>query len=259
MTPLVKKLVTAVWLPVAGVLLWQVWATLAPHPFFPQPSAIAEAFFSLANIEWFVVRVFPTVSLAVGGYLAGCVVGVSLGLIIGSHPFLFRAFGPMAVFIRSIPSAAVIPVIMAIFGIGMVTLYVAVIVAVAFQVTLVTMLAVSQTENTYLDTARIVGMSGLKIFFLVRVPASTGKILTGLQAALQVALLVAVTVETLAAGVGMGRFASEALDTLRLSHMWIAVVVLGAIGVFLHWLYGVTEKRLAPWYFGLRKESQATQ
>jgi ABC-type nitrate/sulfonate/bicarbonate transport system permease component len=57
----------------------------------------------------------------------------------------------------------------------------------------------------------------------------------------------------------MGRFASEALDTLRLTHMWIAVVVLGAVGVFLHWLYNLAEKRLAPWYFGLRKESQATQ
>jgi len=259
MTRLVKKLLTAAWLPLASVLIWEVWATFAPHPFFPQPSAIFQAFLSLASVEWFVARVMPTVSLAVGGYLAGCVVGVSLGFIIGSHPLLLRAFGPIAVFIRSIPSAAVIPVIMAIFGIGMVTLYVAVIIAVAFQVTLVTMLAVSQTENDYLDTARIVGMSAPKIFFFVRIPASTGKILTGLQAALQVALLVAVTVETLAAGIGMGRFASEALDTLRLTHMWIAVVVLGVIGVVLHWLYGFAERRMAPWYFGLRKESQASQ
>lgn len=255
MRALAAKILIALWLPTAVILLWQVVTMVSPNPFFSEPWDIAKAFDSIASWEWFVRRVWPTVTLTVGGFVLGSLIGMFLGIAIAAHPFLYAAFGPLAVFIRSMPSAAIIPVILAVFGIGRLSLYVAVIVAVSFQVTLVTMLAVHSTDSRLIDTARVAGMSRLKTLFSVRVPAATGKILTGVQAALQVALLVAVTVDVLAGGTGMGRFTAEALDTLRITHMWVAVVVVGTIGVLLHEIFFLAERRLIPWYFQMRKES----
>lgn len=246
-----SRVLIGMWLPLALVALWQVATMAFPNPFFPEPREILSALDALASWEWFVLRVWPTITLTVGGFLVGSALGVIMGVVIAAHPLTYSALSPLAVFIRSMPSAAIIPVILAVFGFERVSLYVAVIVAVSFQVTLVTMLAVYQTDSRHIDMAKVAGMSRIKTLFVVRIPAATGKILTGIQAALQVALLVAVTVDVLAGGSGMGRFTAEALDTLRLTHMWVAVVVVGTIGVVLHEVFYLLERRLAPWYFAM--------
>jgi ABC-type nitrate/sulfonate/bicarbonate transport system permease component len=258
MRMLAVKILIGLWMPVVVLVLWQVATTVSPNPFFSSPWEIAHAFDAIASWEWFFRRVWPTLTLTIGGFVAGSITGVVLGIAIAAHRITFAAFGPLAVFIRSMPSAAIIPVILAVFGISRVSLYVAVIVAVAFQVTLVTMLAVHSTDSRLIDNARVVGMSQFAILIFVRVPSATGKILTGIHASLQVALLVAVTVDLLAGGTGMGRFTAEALDTLRLTHMWVAVVVVGTIGVVLHEAFYLAERRLVPWYFQMRKESEVT-
>ena len=253
MKPLVARIVTALWLPVLIIVLWQIVTALFPRPFFTEPRVIVADFIHLADLSWFAINVWPTVWLAIAGYLMGAVFGVFVGVIIGAHEFTYRGFAPLAIFFRSIPSAAIVPVILAVWGIGALSLYIAVTVAVAFQVALVTMVAVFNTPQSVVDTSRIMKLSPWKTLLILRIPAATGQILTGLQAALQVALLVAVTAETLGAGGGMGRFTSDALDTLRLSHMWISAVVLGVVGIVIHYGFSVLEKRLAPWYFGMRK------
>ena len=250
---LVKRFLVGLWIPLLAVVVWQVVATLYPHPFFTEPLVIARELWALVSIDWIIRYVWPTVALTLSGYVTGSLVGVTMGILIGSHPLLYQGLAPLAVFIRSIPSAAIIPVVLALWGIGPVSLFVSVVVAISFQVALVTMLAVYQTPADVLDTCTLLGMSKLQTLVTVRIPSATGQILTGLQAALQVALLVAVTAETLGGGSGMGRFTSDALDSLRLSHMWVSVVVLGLIGVVLHHGFAYLERRLAPWYFGMRK------
>lgn len=254
MTRYLRRTMVALWLPTVLVIFWQFATVLADHPFFPPPSALVAELLRLATWDFLNDRVLPTMTLVLGGYFVGAVLGVVQGVIIASWNGFYRSFGPIAVFVRSIPSAAIIPVILALFGIGNLALYAVVVVAVAFQVTLVTMTAVSHTDQVLLDSARVLGLPPLKVLFQVRIPAATGKILSGLYLAVQVALVVAVAAETIAAGGGLGRFISEALDVVRIAHMWVAVVILGIMGAAFHFFFGLLEARLFPWYRGMRKE-----
>jgi ABC-type nitrate/sulfonate/bicarbonate transport system permease component len=83
----------------------------------------------------------------------------------------------------------------------------------------------------------------------VRIPAATGEILTGLQAALQTAVLVMVVSEMLGSGVGLGAFIIRAQSTFMIADMWLGILILGALGVILNGAFHLIEKRLFPWYF----------
>jgi sulfonate transport system permease protein len=247
-----RRISLGLWFPIALVVIWELGASLYPNPFFVRPSTIAATFPVAIDSSWWFEALLPTILLTLGGYLLGSVVGVLLGIFIGASPSSVRLLGPLAVFVRSTPVAATIPVILAIFGLGSVSLYVAVAMTVGFQVLLVTMLGISRTDSHTVEAARVLGMGRTATLFQVRLPAAMADVLVALHTALQTALLVAVTVEILAGGSGMGRFVTEALNSMRVAHLWVSVIVVGVLGVFLHEAFFVLERRLAPWYFRVK-------
>ena len=89
----------------------------------------------------------------------------------------------------------------------------------------------------------------------LRLPAATGEILAGLQAALQVAVLIMVVSEMLGSGVGLGAFIIRAQSTFMIPDMWLGIFILGLLGIFLNGAFHFIERRVAPWYF----ESKASK
>ena len=246
MKRLVLHVATVLWFPAVVLVTWHAVTLWKPNPFFTPPLRIWASATDQVSFGWITEVVFPTLLLTVGGYVLGVTFGLVAGALIGSHPIPVRVLGPVAVFIRSTPVAATI---LAIFGLGTLSLYVAVSVTVGFQVLLITMLGVSRTEASHQDAAAILRLSFFETLLLVRIPGAMSDVLVALQASVQTALLVALTVEILAGGGGIGRFVSEALALFRMPSLWVAVFIVGLLGIFLHELYFALEKKLAPWYF----------
>jgi ABC-type nitrate/sulfonate/bicarbonate transport system permease component len=243
------RIIGVFWLPLVILVVWQVASARWSNPFFSSPSAIWQSAIRDMSLPWIADVVAPTVLLTLGGYAGGVIFGLVAGTLIGAHPISMSVLGPVAVFIRSVPSAATIPVILAVFGLGNVSLYVAVGVTVGIQVLLVTMLGVARTEGHFRDSAELMRLNFVEKLVLVRLPAAMSDVLVALQASIQTALLVAITVEILAGGPGIGRYVSEALGLFQLPSLWVAVFVVGVIGVLLHEVFFLLEKRLAPWFF----------
>jgi ABC-type nitrate/sulfonate/bicarbonate transport system permease component len=81
----------------------------------------------------------------------------------------------------------------------------------------------------------------------VQIPGAAGQILAILQVALQTALLVAVSTETVASASGIGRFISDSLNTMLLTHLWVVVIVMGVVGFLLNELFESLAKLARPW------------
>jgi ABC-type nitrate/sulfonate/bicarbonate transport system permease component len=183
------------------------------------------------------------------GYLIGCALGVFLGALIGSSRRSIEIWNPIVNFIRSVPSVAKIPVIMALLGIGMSSRICSVAVAVLFPVLMSTMRAIASTDEQHIEISRILGLSRSQSLFSVRIPSATGEILTGLHAAVQVALLIMVVSEMLGASSGLGAFIVHSQSTFMISDMWVGAFILGVIGLILNEAFHLAERRIAPWYF----------
>lgn len=249
MSQTIRKISLRIWFPVTVIALWQVALSHSTNPFFPPPSKILAAARFVITPEWITTSLFSSLITLSAGYFIGSFLGVVLGALIGNNASARIVLTPITNFIRSVPSVAKVPVIMALLGLGTATRICAVAVAVLFPVLMATMRAVATVPKELTEITEILGYGPIRSLLAVRVPAATGEILAGLHAAVQVALLIMVISEMLGSGIGVGAFIIHSQSTFMIADMWVGILVLGVLGVILNELFMVAERRIAPWYF----------
>lgn len=237
------------WFPLLLVCIWQLIQNKLNNPFFPPPSKIWESVQYVVTPEWILNSFNSSLITLLGGYISGSFFGISLGALLGSNAIARQIFLPITNFIRCIPSVAKAPVILALLGIGLATRVVTVAIAVFFPVLLITLRAIANTDERLVEYSNVLGFKFWRALFQVRLPAATGEILTGLQAALQTATLVMVVSEMIGSGTGIGAFVIRSQSTFMIADMWLGIFILGALGVLLNGAFHLIEKRVFGWYF----------
>ncbi len=247
-----SKITSALWvllLPSLILITWQLISSIDKNPFFPPPSRILSATFEVITVEWIITSVKTSLIVLFVGYLIGTFLGVLFGSLLGEFIGARNVLLPICNFIRSIPSVAKVPLIMAIMGLGISTRITAVSVAVLFPVLMSTVRAISATRSELLDLNKTLKFGRLRGLISIRVPAALGEILTGLHASVQVAVLAMIVSEMLGSGIGIGAFIIQSQSTFRIANMWVGVFIVGLIGLALNFLFMKIERKFAPWYF----------
>jgi len=251
----VRNFLWRLWVPIILIAFWQIILRNSTNPYFPAPSQILADTKYVINADWVKTSLRSSAITFLAGYLIGSISGILIGAFIGANQILREIFTPITNFIRSIPSVAKVPVIMAMLGIGQATRIATVAIAVLFPMLMTTIRAIATTDINVLEMAKLLRFGQIRTLFLVRLPAATGEILTGLQAAVQIGILVMVISEMLGSGIGLGAFIIHSQSTFMIADMWVGIFILGIIGLILNELFLYTERRVAPWYFsskGLR-------
>jgi len=241
------------WLPIFIISLWELSSRWKVNPFFPPPHVILLTALEAMREGTIVSHIVSTLSLFSVGFVVGGSIGVVAGAILGSNQAIYRLLAPIAVFLRSTPTAAKLPAILAILGIGAETLYFAVSLTVFLNVLIVTMIGVGRVERTVLETGRLLPLGAVQRLFTIRVMAATGDVLMALQTALQTGLLVTVLAEVLMSSRGLGAYLRESQETFQINQMWLALFLLGFIGVCANEGFHLLERRIMPWYFKTRE------
>ena len=138
-----------------------------------------------------------------------------LGTIIGLVPFLRRATHTTVEFLRPIPSVALIPLAVLMFGYQIQAALLIIVYASFWQVFIQVLYGVADVDAVARDTARSFGLSrGSRVVNLV-FPTALPYLMTGLRLAAAVALILAITAEMFIGNPGLGReivFAQSAGD-----------------------------------------------
>ena len=198
------------------------------------PSAAARAFWqALADGSLLAATGFTLGSAALGLALGGGL-GVVLGIVLGLSRRAARAsFLSIEVF-RPMPSVALIPLSMLVFGFG-VRMELAVVAFATFWPLLVlTQAAVQQVEPRLLEVARALGLSPWARTWKIVLPAIVPRLFVALRLGVTIALVVAVTVEIAANPHGMGYAMSLAQQSLDPALMLAWLLWIGLIGVALN-------------------------
>jgi ABC-type proline/glycine betaine transport system permease subunit len=106
----------AIGLPVVLVVLWGIWATVAPAQFFPSPAELVEAFVDTWIGPAFVTDVLPSVARLAVGILISIVVGIAFGALIGLNRWLRDLLEPMLEFFRAVPPPVLLPIVVVLMG-----------------------------------------------------------------------------------------------------------------------------------------------
>jgi sulfonate transport system permease protein len=188
-----------------------------------------------------------------GGFAIGAVTGIAFGLLLGLSPALRAYTAPSFNVLRQLPSVALIPLFILLFGIGESFKIFIVVKATFFIVALAVHDAVAGLSERYIEVARIYGFTRLQQVRRVVLPAIVPATLTGVRIALSRSWMVLVGAELLAADSGLGQMMEMARQMFRLDVVMVGVVLTGAIGFALdrglRWL----EAHLMRWQRGGRE------
>ncbi|MBS0453836.1 MAG: ABC transporter permease subunit [Proteobacteria bacterium] len=170
-----------------------------------------------------------TLGTAALGLLLGAGLGTVLGIVLGlSQRAAGVSFLTVEVF-RPVPSVALIPLAMLMFGFGLRMELAIVAFATFWPLLLLVQAAVQQVEPRLLEVSRVLGLSRSERAWKIVLPAIVPRLFVALRLGVAVALVVAVTVEIAANPNGMGyamMIAQQSFDpALMLAWLgWIGVV-----------------------------------
>jgi sulfonate transport system permease protein len=242
------------WMPVALVAAW--WYLPAPRSqYFPPLWVIIDAF----RREWLgdgahqvSADLVPSLWHVLAGYALAVAGGVAIALLLSGVRPLYNASLPLITFFRGLPSPALIPALLLIFGLGG-GFKVAIIAFGGMWPTLLNaydgFLSIDEVQR---DTARSYHLGPVRRIFTVQIPAAAPQIMAGARISLQVAILLMVASEFLASNEGIGFAISQAQTNFDTPGMWSGMLLLGVVGIVLNALFVAAERGILAWYLGMR-------
>jgi NitT/TauT family transport system permease protein len=184
------------------------------------------------------------------GLALGELAGLAAGIALGFSEILRRAAFLTVEMLRPIPSVALLPLSLLIFGFGY-RMEIAVIAFAAFWPSLIlTQSAVVQIEPRLIEVSRLMGLTRLQTAWKIVLPAATPRLMIGPRLAAGLALVVAVTAEIVYNPQGLGHDLMIAQATLRPERMFAILFWVGLIG----WSKNAALLRLERWWFAHRGE-----
>jgi ABC-type nitrate/sulfonate/bicarbonate transport system permease component len=193
---------------------------------------------------------------AVGNTLEGWALGlgiaaglaIPIGIVIGSSRLLYRATRGLIEFLRPIPSVALIPLAILIYGTGLQSKVFLAAFASFWQVLVATLYGVQDVDPVATDTARSFGFSRPQRLLRVTLPSAVPYIATGIRIASAVSLILTVTAELVIGAAGLGRSINLARSGGNEELMYALILATGVLGLLLNTVLQLVERRVLHWH-----------
>lgn len=239
--------------------LWQLVAAaeLLPSHSFPAASAVlADLASGLGDgVTW------SAVAATMQGWAWGLAVAVPaavlIGVVIGSSDLLFGMVRPIIEFLRPVPSVALIPVGVLLFGVELEIKVFLIAYAAFFPMLYQAIYGVRSTNRVALETATVYGLGRFRRMTHVVLPSAAPYIMTGLRLVSSIALVLAVTAELIVGAEGLGAEIAAAQAIAEYSKMYAFIVMTGLLGIMLNAAFRALDARLVWWSGSRQRERSA--
>jgi ABC-type nitrate/sulfonate/bicarbonate transport system permease component len=238
------------------VLLFEILPRIGvlPHQFFPTSSEIGAALLDQFADPGFWTALLDTIYGWALGLVIAAVAGVVLGIVIGSSHFLRELTASTIEFLRPIPSVALIPLAVLLFGTAIESKLLLVVYASFWPVLIQVLYGVQDVDPVAQDTARAYRFDFMARIRYVTWPTALPYIMTGLRLSAAVALILAVTSELVIGNPGLGNRLAVAQSSGAIEATYALVVVSGILGVIVNLVFRYIERRTLSWHPSQRAE-----
>jgi ABC-type nitrate/sulfonate/bicarbonate transport system permease component len=180
------------------------------------------------------------------GIAAG--LAIPLGIVIGSSPLLYRSARFVIEFLRPIPSVALIPLAVLVYGTGLESKVFLAAFAAFWPLLVQTLYGVRDVDPVATDTARSFGLGRVGRLWRIKLPSALPYIATGIRISSSVALILAVTAELVIGSTGLGRSINIARSGGAIEAMYALIVATGILGWLLNAVAARAERRVLRWH-----------
>jgi ABC-type nitrate/sulfonate/bicarbonate transport system permease component len=182
------------------------------------------------------------------GFVIAAVGGVVLGLAMSRNAVARWFFDPIISVGFPMPKIAFLPVVMLWLGVFDVSKITMIVFDAIFPVVAATIIAIQGVERELIWSARNMGAGERELLWQVVLPAALPTIMTGLQVALPLSLIVAVVTEMLMGGYGLGGAMMTASRFANSVGVFAGIVEIAVVGYALVKIMALTRRRLLIWH-----------
>jgi ABC-type nitrate/sulfonate/bicarbonate transport system permease component len=222
--------------------------------FLPPFSAMARELAEQLTLGEFWLALGQTLRGWALGLALAMIAGVVAGVVIGSVPFLRAVTASTIEFLRPIPSVALIPLVVLIYGSRPQSALVLVVYAAFWQVLVQVLYGVADVDPVVRDTARSYRFSRWTTVRTVLWPTALPYVVTGFRLAASVALILEVTAELIIGVPGLGRSIGVAQSSGAVTQTYALVIVVGLVGVVVNASARAVERRVLRWHTSVRRD-----
>ncbi len=175
------------------------------------------------------------------------VFGIALGLVMARFWVIDVALDTYITALYSIPSVALVPVLVLWFGIEVSAKIAVVFLFTFFPIVINTQQGVKNVDARLTEVGRAFRCSERQLWIHIVLPAAVPFIVTGLRLAIGRGLIGMVLADLYTAITGIGYLISRYASIYRTDAMFVPIATLGLLGITLTSLLRFVEKRVSPW------------
>jgi NitT/TauT family transport system permease protein len=231
------------------LVIWSIltYGGLVDRLFLPSPGRVFRAGVDLFVDLGFTTDILNSVYRVMMGFVIAAILGVPLGLIMGTFKVAEAFTEPVVGFIRYMPASAFIPLFILWLGIGDIEKVAIIFVGSFFQLVLMVAVVAKNVHKDLLETAYTLGAKRFQVIRKVLLPASLPGIVDTLRIIIGWAWTYIIVAELVASASGIGYMIISSQRMLRTGNIIFGILTIGMLGLitdfFFKWFYS----RLFPW------------
>lgn len=235
-----------------SIAAWQLFTATGSH--LPGPWPVAETAWSFLSDPFYdrgpndqgigTLALYSLGRLSLG-FVSGSVVAITLGVILGLNPVLFKAVNPYIQVFRAISPIAWMPLLLYSVQNSNWTALLVVFMASVWPTLANTAFGVSNIKKDYINVSNILQLNPVSKVFRVILPGAGPTIVAGLRISMGSAWVAIVPAEALLGSLGLGYFVWNEWNNLSLTSVIFAILIIGIVGVCIDVLFNKLAKRLA--------------
>ena len=231
------------------LILWSIltYGRFVDPLFLPSPGRVFQAGVDLFLELEFTTDILNSVYRVMMGFIIAAIIGVPIGLIMGTFKVAEAFTEPVVGFVRYMPASAFIPLFILWLGIGDVEKIAIIFVGSFFQLVLMVAVVAKNVHKDMLETAYTLGAKRFQVIRKVLLPASLPGIVDTLRIIVGWAWTYIIVAELVASASGIGYMIISSQRMLRTGNIIFGILTIGMLGLltdfFSKWLYN----KLFPW------------
>lgn len=247
--------------PIIGILgfliLWELVSTL-PGMRLPGPSSLwtdertrtllLYPFYDRGGLDkglfW---QTMASLGRVAQGYFLAAIVGISVGVLVGTTPIVNKALDPLFQFLRMVAPLAWVPIALVALQQNQPAAIFVIFITAVWPILINTAEGVRQIPDDYNNVAKVLQLSRKEYYLNILFPSALPYIFTGLRIAIGLAWLAIIAAEIVMSGiVGIGFFIWDAYQQNYVSEIILAVIYIGAVGLILDRAIAYLQKVILP-------------
>lgn len=217
------------------IIIWYIFSnSISTSKYIlPTPTDIIETFFNMFNYNDLFIHILSSFRRIIIGFSISFFISFFISCMNSLSSFVKNILSPFINFLRYIPPLGLIPLLILCFGIGETSKIIVIILTAFIPIYLNTTDGINSCPKEQIDSAKILGISNLKILFHIQLPYAIPQIFTGMRTGLSYSFKSIIGAEMIASINGLGYMILESKNILRIDKVIVGIIIISILGIII--------------------------